>query len=86
MYICMFIGGFFILSIIILSLNIKENKSSFKQKEESHFVPAISRFFDNKPFLFLIAPWILDVTISTIFATMLPFYLNFIVNPQVKFV
>src|SRR5574344_1575065 len=27
-------------------------------------------------------PWILDVTIMTIFSTMLPFFLNIIINPQ----
>jgi Na+/melibiose symporter-like transporter len=37
---------------------------------------------NNKPFINLLIPWVLDILISTIFGAMLPFYLNFVINPQ----
>jgi Na+/melibiose symporter-like transporter len=36
----------------------------------------------NRPFMNLLFPWVLDILISTIFGSMLPFYLNFVINPQ----
>jgi len=37
---------------------------------------------NNYPFILLLTPWILDLIITTIFAAMLPFFLNYIINPQ----
>ena len=75
------IGIFFILSIILLSLEIKEKNDSFNTDSMS-FIPSLYQLIHNKPFFSLIIPWLLDVTIMNIFSTMLPFFLNIIINPQ----
>ena len=75
------IGIFFIFSIILLSLEIKEKNDSFNTDSMS-FIPSLYQLIHNKPFFSLIIPWVLDVTIMTIFSTMLPFFLNIIINPQ----
>ena len=76
-----FIGLFFIVSIILLSLNIQEKKGSFN-KEKFSFIPSLNQLINNKPFLSMIIPWICDMSIMTIFSSMLPFYLNSVINPQ----
>ena len=75
------IGVFFVISIVLLSFTVKERSESFN-KESMDFIPSLYELITNKPFLSLIVPWILDVTIMTIFSTMLPFFLNIIINPQ----
>ena len=81
MTLSVFIGLFFILSIILLSVYIQEKKGSFN-KEQVSFVPSVHQLIANKPFLKLIIPWICDVSIITIYSSMLPFFLNAIINPQ----
>ena len=76
-----FIGLFFIVTIILLSLNVQEKKGSFN-KEKVSFVPSVHQLLNNKPFVTLIIPWICDVSIITIYSSMLPFFLNVIINPQ----
>lgn len=65
----------------INSNNQKKPKLNFKQTNE-FFIPSIYRLANNKPFLMLLTPWIIDLIITTIFASMLPFFLNFVINPQ----
>ena len=76
-----FIGLFFIVSIILLSVNIQEKQGSFN-KEKFSFIPSLNQLINNKPFLSMIIPWICDMSIMTIFSSMLPFYLNSVINPQ----
>ena len=76
-----FIGLFFIVTIILLSINIQEKKGSFN-KEQVSFVPSVHQLMNNKPFMRLVIPWICDVSIITIYSSMLPFFLNAIINPQ----
>ena len=76
-----FIGLFFIVTIILLSINIQEKKGSFN-KEQVSFVPSVHQLMNNKPFMRLIIPWICDISIITIYSSMLPFFLNAIINPQ----
>jgi len=76
-----FIGVFYILSIMLLCYVIKEHKANL-HREKSQFLPSLNKLMNNKPFLKVLIPWIIDVLISTIFATMLPFFLNFVINPQ----
>ena len=76
-----FIGIFFIVSIILLSLNIQEKQGSFN-KEKFSFIPSIIQIINNKPFLSMIIPWVCDMSIMTIFSSMLPFFLNAVINPQ----
>ena len=76
-----FIGIFFIVSIILLSLNIQEKQGSFN-KEKFSFIPSINQIINNKPFLSMIIPWVCDMSIMTIFSSMLPFFLNAVINPQ----
>ena len=76
-----FIGLFFILTIILLSVYVQEKKGSFN-KEKVSFVPSVHQLINNKPFVRLIIPWICDVSIITIYSSMLPFFLNAIINPQ----
>lgn len=80
-FLALTIGIFFVGSIALLSLNIKERCDSFNT-DSMDFIPSLYQLITNKPFLSLIVPWILDVTIMTIFSTMLPFFLNIIINPQ----
>ena len=76
-----FIGLFFIVSIILLSVNVQEKQGSFN-KEKFSFIPSLNQLLNNKPFLSMIIPWICDMSIMTIFSSMLPFYLNSVINPQ----
>ena len=76
-----FIGITFVVSIILLSVNIQEKKGSFN-KEKVSFVPSVHQLIKNKPFVSLIIPWVLDVSIITLYTSMLPFFLNAIINPQ----
>ena len=76
-----FIGLFFIVSIILLSVNIQERKGSFN-KEKFSFLPSVNQLINNKPFISIIMPWVCDMSIMTIFSSMLPFYLNSVINPQ----
>ena len=77
----MSIGIFFVGSIILLSVKIKEKSDSFNTQKTS-FLPSLYELITNKPFVSLIVPWVLDTSIMTIFSTMLPFFLNVIINPQ----
>ncbi len=79
---CMFVGVFFVISIVLLCYSINERRESYNKKEDSYFVPTIFRMLHNQPFMRLLLPWILDATITQIFATMLPFFVNFVVNPM----
>ena len=76
-----FIGIFFVVSIILLSVNINEKKGSFN-KEKFSFMPSLNQLFNNRPFISIMIPWICDMSIMTIFSSMLPFYLNAVINPQ----
>lgn len=80
-YMAVFIGTFFVFSILLLCWKIKERNSSFN-KEPVHFLPSLYRLVKNRPFIKLIVPWIIDILITTTFSTMLPFFLNFVINPQ----
>ena len=75
------IGVLFVLSIGLLSWKISERSESFNT-DKMEFIPSLYELINNKPFVSLIIPWILDTTIMTIFSTMLPFFLNIIINPQ----
>jgi len=77
-----FIGLLFVFSIILLCNKIKEKKHSQKTEDENHMIPTLMRMVNNKPFIRLLIPWIIDVTITQIFATMLPFFISYIINPQ----
>jgi Na+/melibiose symporter-like transporter len=79
--IAVFIGLLFVFTIILLSNRIKEKKQEKKNENEGHFIPTLFRLYNNKPFLRLLIPWIIDVTITQIFATMLPFFITYITNP-----
>ena len=76
-----FIGIFFIVSIILLSVNINEKKGSFN-KEKFSFMPSVNQLINNRPFISIMIPWVCDMSIMTIFSSMLPFYLNAVINPQ----
>ena len=80
-YMSLFIGIFFVLTILLLNWKVKEKQNSFN-KEPMHFLPSLYRLLSNKPFAKLLMPWVIDTMITTIFATMLPFFLNFVINPQ----
>ena len=82
LYMCIIIGILYVFSIILLSFVINEKKVLSPNKDKPYAVPKFYRIINNAPFMKLIIPWILDVTISTIFATMLPFYLQVVINPQ----
>jgi len=77
-----FIGLLFVFSIILLCNRIKEKKHEKKTEDENYIIPTLIRMFNNKPFVRLLIPWIIDVTITQIFATMLPFFIAYIINPQ----
>jgi GPH family glycoside/pentoside/hexuronide:cation symporter len=80
-YMSLFIGIFYVITIFLLCIKIKENKKSFNT-EKVHFLPSLQRLSNNRPFVLLVVPWIIDTMITTTFATMLPFFLNFVINPQ----
>jgi Na+/melibiose symporter-like transporter len=63
-----------------VSWKVKEKEH--KHLEDNLFIPSLFRLMNNKPFIGLLIPWVLDILVSTIFGSMLPFYLNFVINPQ----
>lgn len=77
-----FIAFFFMFTIIILCNRIKERKHEPKSENDSYLIPSLIRITNNKPFMRLLIPWIIDSTISQIFATMLPFFITYIIRPQ----
>lgn len=82
LYMCLFVGLFFVFTIILLSNNIKEQKESFNKEDKSYYVPSLFRLMNNKPFLKFLIPWILDLTVAQIFATISPFFITYIINPE----
>lgn len=77
---CVFLGLFFILSIVMLSVYIKDNAVQGEQKK--NILVTLNQLKRNKAFLLLLLPWIFDVTVTTVFATLLPFYIEYIINPH----
>ena len=82
LYTCMYVGFIFVLFIILLSSMIKERKDIKNLKEKSYIIPTLYRIYNNKPFIDMLIPYILDLTITQIFATMLPFFIEYIINPR----
>lgn len=82
LYLSSFIGFFFVCTIVILVSYIKKKKESYQTEEKSYILPTLFRLINNKPFIRLIIPWIIDATIVQIFATMLPFFVSYVINPQ----
>lgn len=83
LYMCAFVGLFFVTTIVILCNGINEKKDSFNNNEEDNYIiPTLFRMINNKPFLGLLCAWIIDATILQIFATMLPFFINMVLYPQ----
>jgi Na+/melibiose symporter-like transporter len=81
-YMSISIGLLYIFSIILLAVGVKEKNKNLNKLESMKFIPSLYQLVQNKPFRKLLVPWIIDVLISTIFATMIPFFLNFVINPQ----
>ena len=82
LYTCMFIGFIFVISIVILSSLVKEKKNIRNKQEPSYIITTLYRLYYNKPFINLMIPYIFDITITQIFATVLPFYITYIINPR----
>lgn len=81
-YMVLFIAMLFVISIFILCSEIKEKKFTFKKEDKNYLIPTLFRMMNNKPFIDLLIPWIIDVTVTSIFATMLPFFISYVINPQ----
>lgn len=80
-----FIGLYFVFTIILLCNRIKEKIKDHQNLNTDHdaqIIPNLIRLLNNKPFIRLLIPWIIDVTITQIFATMIPFFITYIINPQ----
>ena len=45
-------------------------------------MPSVNQLINNRPFISIMIPWVCDMSIMTIFSSMLPFYLNAVINPQ----
>lgn len=82
LYMCMGVGFIFVISIIFLATNVDEKKKSFKSEEQNYIIPTLYRMKANKPFLNLLFPYLVDHLIIQIFATMLPFFITYIINPM----
>ena len=79
--IAVFIGLLFVFTIILISNRIKEKKHENKNENEGHFIPTLFRLYNNKPFMYLLLPWIIDITIAQIVTTIFPFFIAYITNP-----
>lgn len=82
-YVSMGVGFIFLLTIIFLVALVKEKKI-YQLKErgrDSYFVPTLWRMIKNKPFVRLLAPYLLDYSVAQIFATMSPFFITYILQP-----
>lgn len=59
----------------------KEKKDTNRTENDKYIIPTYYRLLANKPFLRLVVPWIIDITVVQIFATMLPFFITLVINP-----
>lgn len=68
------------------NLNDYSNDSNISESpdnaESGSLIPKLYQMVHNKPFLKLVVPWIIDITVVTIFSTMMPFFMNVVINPQ----
>lgn len=82
--IAFYVSFHYLVSIALLGYYIKEKyiiDSSMKDNHR-HFIPSLTNMLKNKPFISIILPYILDNIILAIFATMLPFYIKYVINPE----
>lgn len=71
----------YIISIILMSIFLKEKDIGDNIKESS-LSSSLNQYLNNKPFLSIVYPYIIDNVILSIFATMLPFYIQYVINPE----
>lgn len=72
----------FAISVGLLFLFIKEKDNTNITTYKAGIIPKLYQLTKNKPFKMLFIPWVIDLTVVSTFSTMLPFYLNVIINPQ----
>lgn len=79
----------YVFNIIQLGIFIKEKYSVTENEadqvqvyEHKYIIPSINNMMENKAFISLIPPYILDNIILALFATMIPFYLKYVINPE----
>ena len=76
------ISYIFLISMIFLILSFKEKNNKRKKNKKSYIVPTLWRMMKNKPFINLLIPYIIDYSIAQIFATMLPLFIIYIIQPR----
>lgn len=84
------IAFLYVFNIIQLGIFIKEKYSANTTNESNpvqiyehkYIIPSIYDMLNNKAFISLIPPYILDNIILAMFATMIPFYLRYVINPE----
>lgn len=82
LYMCMGIGFIFTFSISFLAITYKEKRVSFMPESgNSVIVPTLYKVLNNKPFHKMLFPYIIDTLITQILATMMPFFIKYILQP-----
>lgn len=79
-YVAFIIAFYYIISIILMLFYVKEKHK--KQIKESNGISHLLNIFNNKALKEIIIPYILDNIIISIFATMIPFYIKYVINPE----
>ena len=79
-----FMGAYFVFTIFLLSSTYRE-KNFYRERraaDKPHIISSLQRIVSNKPFLIILTSWILDSAVMQIFVSIIPFYVNIILNPQ----
>ena len=82
-----FFAVWYVLTMINAAYRIKERSMQMLEKglkllKNPPLVPSLLNTFQNFPFLILISPWILDQLVQTIIATLMIYYVRYVIVPE----
>lgn len=75
-----FFGLFYILSMSLCVFALRERETS-SETEAPPLIPSLIGTLRNKPFVGLLPAWVMDMTAYTMLGTMLPFFVEYVIDP-----
>jgi Na+/melibiose symporter-like transporter len=78
--IAIYLAIHYIVSVVLVYFSITENPDNVKNRHGA--IPSLFNMLKNIPFKKIIKPYILDNIILSIFSTMIPFYIKYVINPE----
>jgi len=70
----------FVIFVIVMVCKIKPNLDPIEKTGE--FVPSLLKLRKNYPFMWLVAPWFLDMLSAILIIGMLPFVVLYVIDPE----